>query len=304
MTYSTSTLLDSLKAKIHIHEWDCDTPKGVLVIAHGMMEHAGRYSTTAKALNKKNYIVIAADHRGHGKNIDNCSLGDFGEGATWDLLADTLAQLVLYAKDKHPTLNCTLLGHSMGSFIAERACQRHTLLPIKGLILMGTANEPSASTMLGSFLASMFCQIFGPLSKARFFHTVIFLPYTLSIKKRKTAIDWLSRDSKSNEAYRKDPLCGFICTNRFYKTMFAGINTTLQHTSLANLNKALPIAFFSGTADPLSRETAHPKQLASTYRKLGHTVSEYYYEGARHELLNETNKSEVVHDIVLWIDNL
>ena len=48
-------------------------PKGVIVIIHGMQEHAGRYIEHAKVFNKNGYIVVMNDLRGHGKTIKDKS---------------------------------------------------------------------------------------------------------------------------------------------------------------------------------------------------------------------------------------
>ena len=38
--------------QIHVTEWAVDRPVGIVQIAHGMVEHAGRYDAFAEYLNK------------------------------------------------------------------------------------------------------------------------------------------------------------------------------------------------------------------------------------------------------------
>ena len=41
-------------------------PRGIIVIAHGMAEHASRYARFAASAVEEGYAVLAEDHRGHG----------------------------------------------------------------------------------------------------------------------------------------------------------------------------------------------------------------------------------------------
>ena len=54
--------------ELNVYVWDeVKAPKAVVQIAHGMAEDAARYEHFAKFLNKNGYIVLADDHRAHGK---------------------------------------------------------------------------------------------------------------------------------------------------------------------------------------------------------------------------------------------
>ena len=80
--------------EITIYEWlDCKEPKGIVQIAHGMVDHATRFDRFAKYLNQKGYLVIADDHRGHGETDKN-TLG-YCEG---DMFSDTVRDLAFIAK--------------------------------------------------------------------------------------------------------------------------------------------------------------------------------------------------------------
>ena len=47
--------------------WEAKKTKAVVVLAHGMGEHTGRYMHVASKLNEHNFSVVAFDHFGHGK---------------------------------------------------------------------------------------------------------------------------------------------------------------------------------------------------------------------------------------------
>jgi alpha-beta hydrolase superfamily lysophospholipase len=43
-----------------------DSPKALVVIFHGLMEHRHRYQDFAQTLVDHGYAVLSPDHRGHG----------------------------------------------------------------------------------------------------------------------------------------------------------------------------------------------------------------------------------------------
>ena len=58
----------------------------------------------------------------------------------------------------------------------------------------------------------------------------------------------------------------------------------------------------SGSADPVGRDGAGVREVATAYRRAGvREVSLRLYPGARHELLNETNREQVTADLLVWV---
>src|SRR5688500_1782024 len=90
-------------------------PRGVVVIAHGLAEHARRYERFARALNQAGFEVWAADHRGHGASIGSGGLGDAGPGGWRGLIVD-LVQVLRNASEARAGVPIALFAHSMGSF--------------------------------------------------------------------------------------------------------------------------------------------------------------------------------------------
>ena len=122
------------------YEFETTNPnlKGLVVISHGMAEHIGRYSWLIEKLNADGYIVIAKDHRGHGKNIlKGMTPGLFANNDGWTKVGDDLRNTLNFAIKKYPNLDCFLLGHSMGSWIALSLLDRK--LNINGLIITGSS---------------------------------------------------------------------------------------------------------------------------------------------------------------------
>jgi alpha-beta hydrolase superfamily lysophospholipase len=115
--------------------------------------------------------------------------------------------------------------------------------------------------------------------------------------------EWLSRDADEVRAYAGDPRCGFTFSNRLLLDMLRGYAATWKPENERRLPATLPVLMFAGELDPVGRNTVAVTQLAERYRALGlRDVATKFYPGARHEMLNETNRDEVVRDVVAWLD--
>ena len=72
---------------------------------------------------------------------------------------------------------------------------------------------------------------------------------------------------------------------------------------LAALDTSIPILILSGDADPIGEYGKGVRRLLSDYQALGYNdATMILYEGARHELLNETNRDQVTADILNWME--
>jgi alpha-beta hydrolase superfamily lysophospholipase len=268
--------------EITYYRWRAPGKAAAIVqIAHGMGEHSFRYAHVAEFLNQAGFHVYANDHRGHGRSAKGReSLGDFGNGG-WNGLVADMVTLTRMARTREGRLPVVLLGHSMGSFAAQQYVLDHSAL-IAGLVLSGSAAvdklaiDPSQEADL-----TVFNRGFEPA---------------------RTQHDWLSRDPAAVDAYEADPLCGFGINKTAMQTMAAGASRLVDPTALAQIRKDLPIYIFAGDKDPINHGLEWLKPVAERYRAAGITnVSEKYYPEGRHEMLNETNRDEVMRDLVSWL---
>jgi alpha-beta hydrolase superfamily lysophospholipase len=84
--------------------------------------------------------------------------------------------------------------------------------------------------------------------------------------------------------------------------MAANAGRLADPAALAQIRKDLPIYIFAGDKDPVNHNLEWLKPLAERYRAAGVAdVTEKYYPEGRHEMLNETNRDEVMRDLLSWI---
>jgi alpha-beta hydrolase superfamily lysophospholipase len=256
-------------------------PIGILQIAHGMGEHARRYAHVAEYFSRAGFHVVANDHRGHGltaKSEDG--LGDFGGGG-WDALVDDVAALTRRVRADDPGLPLILLGHSMGSFAAQQYVLDHAPL-IAGLVLSGS----TAFDRLG-------------IDPER---EVDLTAINAAFEPARTPFDWLSRDPAAVDAYIADPRCGFGVNAAGTRSMAMSMRRTANPQELAKIPKHLPIYILAGDADPVNDRLRGLTLVAERYRAAGIAdVTEKYYAGGRHEMFNETNREEVMGDLLAWM---
>ena len=283
-----------------VHRWMPDGPaKASVVVAHGMAEHAARYARFGTALAAQGYAVYAPDHRGHGRTAG----GDDGLGWAgadgWNAIVGDLGRVVAHVREQHAGLPLFMFGHSMGSMLAQRVAQVHGE-ELAGLILSGTTG--SAPNLGAGIAAAQGMALLRGDRAPSALQRVMFADFNKPFAPQ-PGFEWLSRDADEVRAYVDDPRCGFTFSNRLLLDMLRGYAATWKPENERRLPVTLPVLMFAGELDPVGRNTVAVTQLAERYRALGlRDVETKFYPGARHETLNETNRDEVVRDVVGWLD--
>jgi len=247
-------------------------PNAVIQLAHGAGEHALRYLEPLTPILEAGYLIYAADHRGHGMTSGMTHLGDFGPGGA-PAAVDDMAILSRRARAENPDLPLILFGHSMGAMFSQSYLLDHSAL-IDALVLSGTAGGGPRPTA-------------GP---------------NAAFPNPRTDYDWLSRDETEVDKYVADPFCGI----RFKPESAASFTALRERRStpeeLTKVKAGLPIYIFVGDADPINGRLERLTPLVDAYRAAGLKVDLKVYPGGRHEMLNETNRAEVVADLKAWLD--
>ncbi|HEY3016497.1 MAG TPA: alpha/beta hydrolase, partial [Nocardioides sp.] len=129
--------------------------------------------------------------------------------------------------------------------------------------------------------------------------------FNAAFQPARTEFDWLSRDEAIVDAYIADPRCGFGLDTQSAKDMFAGARRLADSDQVAAIRADLPLYIAVGELDPINANLALLNVLVDRYRAAGLTdVTVRTYPGARHEILNETNRDEVVAGILDWVDRV
>ena len=127
--------------------------------------------------------------------------------------------------------------------------------------------------------------------------------YNKKIQNPRTPSDWLSRDPERVALYNADPLCGFCFTVNGFGTLFELIARLHRKEYLKGMPETLPVLMVSGTEDPVGGYGRGVRQAYESLKEAGLSqITLKMYEGGRHELLNETNRAEVMQDILDWIE--
>jgi alpha-beta hydrolase superfamily lysophospholipase len=290
---------------VHVRRWLPDgTARAILLVAHGMAEHSARYARLAASLTASGWAVYAPDHRGHGLTAAQGGLGRLDKAEAFARIRDDLREVGAFARAEQKGLPLFLLGHSMGSLVVE-GYMKADASDIGGCVLSGPIMPPSpALRAFGSLMARLGAATMGRDAPARLLHSLTFGANNKYFEPARTEADWLSRDGAEVDAYLADPLCGFVCSYGFYGALFAALSALYRgRRPFARVRKDLPVLILAGAEDPLGGAHGFVARLSAKLKEAGlQGVETRLYPGARHEILNETNRDEVVGDIAAWLE--
>ncbi|PWC05803.1 alpha/beta hydrolase [Agromyces badenianii] len=274
------TFTDAHGVRIHFESWRVPDAHAVIQLAHGVGEHIGRYGELVEALNAAGYSVWADDHRGHGKTGfeqhggDLTRMGRLGPGGLRATI-DAVEQFSgIIREAEAPELPFVLLGHSWGSLMSQIIVNR-SASNYDGVVLTGTAYR-TLFDMNGGDLNARHRHL-GP-----------------------TPVEWLSRDPDVAAAFMADPYTTDVPLRKLFGTLDA---LRLLGRPARGLPPELPLLIMVGSDDSLGGEGSAAK-LANAYVQRSGLVDVelIVYEGARHEIFNETNREEVRADLIRWLD--
>lgn len=275
--------------KIPMLCWLPDHSDQALVIAHGMAEHAERYEPLAQWLNERGTAVYAIQHRGHGPHCPSESLGHYADQEGWQKVIDDLSRVIQHAHEDYPDLPLSLFGHSMGSFIAQAYVQQYGDR-IDNLLLCATNRIDRLK--LGPYLGlvKLIRTLWGRRHRSPLIDTLSFDAFNKQFAPNRTDHDWLSRDAHQVDRYENDLLCGFSCTVGLWTDFIGGMLSLRPE----QWRPDLPIHLMAGDRDPVGEMGKGFSRHIANLRNAGLNVaSDRLFEGARHELVNETRSEEV-----------
>jgi alpha-beta hydrolase superfamily lysophospholipase len=262
--------------------------RGVVQIAHGLGEHMGRYAELAETLVEGEFVVYGNDHRGHGLTAKpSGSFGEFGPGG-FDQLVEDMVSLRVIAKDEHRRKPYILLGHSLGSFAAQQFVLDHGH-SIDGLVLSGSGTldglaRLAQSVSPGEDLMKLMNAAFEPA---------------------RTAFDWLSRDNAEVDVFINDPLCFPSLKPNSMQSFLGAFPRLADPQEIRKVREDLPLYIFSGSDDPVGQRLEGVRVLIDRYRSAGlASITHDFYTGGRNEMLHETNRRDVITNLLVWLSGI
>jgi alpha-beta hydrolase superfamily lysophospholipase len=251
---------EGVDGRIHVTTWVGErAPRFIALLAHGYGEHAGRYEHVASMLVGLGAAVYAPDHRGHGRSEGEPALVEDIE-----VLVSDLHAVADRARDDHPGIPVALVGHSLGGLIATRFAQRYgdelAALVLSGPVIGG---NPAFELLLGM----------DPIPE---------IPIDPSI---------LSRDPEVGVAYAADPL---VYHGPFHRATLVALAGSADTVATGGGLGPLPTLWIHGANDQL---VPYELTAEAIERIRGTSLRHTAYDGAAHEVFNETNSDEVLAEV-------
>ena len=295
------------ESKIHAVRYRPEDPgkiRCVLQVVHGMAEYAERYEEFAAFLVERGFVVTGDDHLGHGKSVgDKGKQGYFCEQDPATVLVRDEHRLKKMTEEAFPHVPYVIMGHSMGSFITRNYICRYGS-GIAAAIIMGTGMQPKAVLGMAKILVRLQKLFCGSKHVSRLIDKMAFGGYNKEIPNPRTAFDWLSRDEERVDLYLADPDCGFPFTVNGFGALFMLVSRLYSPENLKAIPKKLPVLMISGDADPVGDYGKGVRKAYDSLKTAGlEDISLKLYQGGRHELLNESNRTQVMEDVYAWVES-
>ncbi len=275
--------------------------RGVVQIAHGMIDYIGRYKLLAEALTEAGFVLAGNDHLGHGDSVAiDEDYGFFASKNGYSYVVDDLKKMSDILRTEFPGVPLVLLGHSMGSFLSRLYAEKYSD-SIDAVIIHGTSG-PNPAIPFGKAVIKIMKLIYGERARSKFVRSLAEGGYNNAFDKSEGQGAWLTRDGSMVADRPDNKRTNFIFTLSGYGDLFAMLGEVNTKAWYENFPKSLPALVISGDRDPVGDFGKGVRYVYDNLKANGAKVDLKLYEGARHELFNETNRDEVFADIIGWIE--
>jgi alpha-beta hydrolase superfamily lysophospholipase len=291
--------------RIYVKEWlPHEEPSAILIVAHGLGEHIGRYDAFAAYMAEYGVLVAGPDHPGHGRTAESPErLGFFAEENGWQTMVDNLHILQNMEQDAHPGVPVFLMGHGMGALLV-RCCTMDYADRLRGAILCGCGDQPEHIIRTAQLLAAAEEKRFGPHHRSLALEKLLFGPFNRKFAPNHTKFDWFNRDEAAVNAFIYDPLTGFIPTVSAFRDLLQGMRKAQNRRNQAQVMPDLPIFILGGEMDPVGGGGRNVQKMVHALQDAGvRKLTVKLYADSRHDLLHELNRGQVYNDILTWLGN-
>ncbi len=297
-------LTSSGAGRLHCGLWrPAAAPRAVVQLVHGIAEHIGRYDHFAQFLAERGFVVCADDHMGHGLSVEKGGVYGYFSGG-WMAAVQDEKLLMDEMKKQYPAIPYIILGHSMGSFLLRTFLYTYPGA-LSGAIISGTGWESALTLKAGLLLCALEARRIGQTGCSGLLKKMMFGAYNKNFRPNRTPNDWICSDEAVVDAYTNDALCGFDVTVGLARDMLGGMQMNEQAENLARMDRQLPVLFVSGMQDPVGSMGAGVLTCIDAFKRAGlKNITIHLYPDGRHEMLNETNRTEVYADILAWLEQV
>lgn len=277
--------------------------RGILQLSHGMIEFIDRYDDFAKYLANAGILVVGNDHIGHGRSVKSDEdFGYFGKKDGGAIIVRDLYSITKVMKRRYPGIPYLIMGHSMGSFMLRRYLIRHSEA-VDGAIIMGTGSQPELVLKFGRGVCRLLTLLKGDHFRSEFVDKLAFGAYDKKIIKVGAPGNWMTSDETILAPLKEDKRANFKFTVSAFKQFFETISYVQDKKNIDMIRKDLPVLVISGEEDPVG---AYGKGVIKAHKDLVKAGLENakleLCPGARHELINEVNRSEYYEYLLDWIN--
>lgn len=248
-------------------------PKGVVVVVHGIRDHAMRYDGLAAALVGDGFVVASHDMRGHGASGGRRQRFD-----SIDQLVDDVDLVVDEVRADHPSLPVFVYGHSLGGLVGTRYALQHED-ELAGLVLSAaalklpvevTGGQIFAARLFGAILPNLPAQ---PIDDTKFVST-----------------------PAANAVFMNDPL---VAHDKLPARSARATLNGIRDIEGRYAEVGLPILVMHGSHDEVT-DIAGSRGLVAEARSADKTLQ--IWDDQWHDLLHEPGADEVIARVVAWLD--
>ena len=301
----SETFISSTGAKLNLYSLlPIKDTKAIIHIAHGMVEHALRYSRFASELCQSGYAVYSHDIRGHGQTeAKDAPQGVLAKSNGFQVILKDQNDVMKLIKERHPNKLIVCFGHSLGSIINLNFAIRYPEM-VNGLACWNSGIETGILPRASRIILSIESFFRDPNLPSLIAWKLSFGAWNAKFKPNRTDFDWLSQDKNEVDLYVKDPLCGFEASISMWRDILDGVFFAGNKKNLRKLEKKLPVHIVGGGSDPCTNNGKDMKKLANKLKNNGLTeVKCIILEDTRHESLNEINRDFTTKEFINWLDS-
>ena len=302
---NSETIISSTGAKLNVYSLlPQKEVKAIIHIAHGMVEHALRYSRFASELCQSGFAVYSHDIRGHGHTeAEDAPQGVFADSNGFHAILKDQNDVITLAKERHPNKPIICFGHSLGSIINLNFALRYPKM-VSALACWNSGIETGILPRASRIILSIESFFRDPNLPSLIAWKLSFSAWNSKFKPNRTDFDWLSQDENEVDLYVNDSLCGFEASISMWRDILEGVFFAGNKNNLMRLEKTLPIHIVGGGNDPCTNNGKDMEKLALKLKNNGiPDVTCDILKDTRHESLNEVNRDQTTKEFINWLDS-